>query len=39
LLRTISLVSFAMGAILVSDLQRIDPAWTALQQQIDQACG
>ena len=24
---------------IVSDLQRIDTAWTALQQQIDQACG
>ena len=23
----------------VSDLQRIDTAWTALQQQIDQDCG
>jgi hypothetical protein len=24
---------------IVSDLKRIDTAWTALQQQIDQACG
>jgi hypothetical protein len=24
---------------IVSDLQRIDTAWTALQQQIDQDCG
>ena len=24
---------------IVSDLQRIDTAWTALQQQIDQNCG
>jgi hypothetical protein len=24
---------------IISDLQRIDTAWTALQQQIDQDCG
>jgi hypothetical protein len=24
---------------IVSDMQRIDTAWTALQQQIDQDCG
>ena len=24
---------------IVSDLQRVDTAWTALQQQIDQDCG
>jgi hypothetical protein len=31
-------VALALPTI-VSDLQRIDTAWTALQQQIDQACG